>query len=150
VAQDPSINQWLALDRPLPDLISVGEWIVDGHALYEDGLGFRVAVADSEDDRVLGCVELRLQPRLQATAGYWTQSAERARGVAKRALALVCDYAFSHQLAWEIALLTLPGNIASEHVAAANGFTREDQLLSRYDQRLGREVTFNVFVRALR
>jgi RimJ/RimL family protein N-acetyltransferase len=149
-AGDYSMHRWLALDRPLPDLASVRRWIQDGHLLYKRGGGLRVAVVETSSAQLLGCVELNFPSpdRERANVGYWTMPRERKHGVASQALALLCDWAFTHDLTQTIDLLTLPGNVASERVALACNFSLADDVLISYDRRLEREVAFNVFSRS--
>ena len=53
-------------------------------------------VVDATDGRLLGAVSLHnLDPESgRCSAGYWVAAEERRRGVARRALTLLCRYAF--------------------------------------------------------
>jgi RimJ/RimL family protein N-acetyltransferase len=135
---------WLAFSAPLADSQAVRRWIRESQALYALDNGVRAAVVDEDSNRLLGCVELRIDADGVATAGYWTVHAERGRGIARGALKIIVDWAFANDLVWAVDLLTLPGNTASEHVALACGF-RRDGVHTTYDRRLGHEVTFNAF-----
>lgn len=137
------MERWLALARPLPDSKAVLEWIEDGHAFRASGEGVRLAVC-SDTGRLLGCVELLLFACGEGTAGYWTVPSARGRGVARRALGIVRDWAFESGIVWVLDVFTVPGNEASERVALACGFV-PDGLFICDEPRVGREVTFNAF-----
>jgi [ribosomal protein S5]-alanine N-acetyltransferase len=57
-----------------------------------------------------------------AEVGYWLLESARGRGVARRAVGMLCDWAFATSDLEELQLTTLPGNTASERVAIACGF----------------------------
>jgi hypothetical protein len=58
----------------------------------------------------------------EAEVGYWLLQAARGRGIARRAVGLLCGWAFASCGIELIQLTTLPGNVASERVALACGF----------------------------
>lgn len=57
--------------------------------------------------------------------GYWLLAHARGRGLARRAVRLLCQWAFEVCAISRLQLTTLPGNVASERVAAACGFRRD-------------------------
>ena len=69
-----------------------------------------------------GLVTVWINQRDRAEVGYWLLAPARGRGVARRAVRLLCEWAFRTSDLDELELTTLPGNVASEHVALACGF----------------------------
>jgi len=62
--------------------------------------------------------------------GYWIAPWARRRRAATRAVVLLSQWALGNLEMERISLLTFPGNVASEGVAAAAGYTREGVLRS--------------------
>jgi RimJ/RimL family protein N-acetyltransferase len=62
--------------------------------------------------------------------GYWCAAHERRRGIATRALRLVCRYALDELGLARIELITDVDNVASQGVAQKAGFRREGVLRS--------------------
>ena len=89
-------------------------------------------IVDATDGRLLGAVALHnLDPESgRCSAGYWVAAEERRRGVARRALGLLCGYAFAELGVKRIELWIEPGNAASLRVAETVGFAREGLLRS--------------------
>ncbi len=69
-----------------------------------------------------GLVSIWINQRDRAEVGYWLLEPARGRGVARRAVGLLCEWAFTTCPIDELELTTLPGNAASEKVATACGF----------------------------
>ena len=69
-------------------------------------------------------------PDGRCSAGYWVAAPARRQGVARRALRLLCRYAFDELDVRRIELWIDPNNAASLAVAEAVGFTREGLLRS--------------------
>jgi [ribosomal protein S5]-alanine N-acetyltransferase len=59
-----------------------------------------------------------------ANVGYWVAAVHNGRGVATRALALVCERAFGEIGLHRVEAGTLPDNYASQRVVEKNGFVR--------------------------
>ena len=81
------------------------------------------AARDTATGRLVGGCEIRLQPDGSAHVSYWTSAAERRRGYATRALALLVGYGrslgvtrFESQVATD--------NVASRRVSEKAGFRR--------------------------
>lgn len=105
------------------------EWIGRAHNAWSDGQP-RFAIADTEDDRLLGQIGMTVsEPYQSAEAYYWVAAGERRRGVASTALGLLADWAFAQDIE-RLHLLIDPDNEASHRVAARCGFTREGLLRS--------------------
>jgi RimJ/RimL family protein N-acetyltransferase len=69
-----------------------------------------------------GMVTIWVNSGGEAEVGYWLLQAARGRGIARRAVRLLCGWAFASSPIERIQLTTLPGNVASERVALACGF----------------------------
>lgn len=59
---------------------------------------------------------------LSGVVGYWAAPWARNRGATTRALKLVCGWGFEALGIETVELMTLPGNVASDRVAAKAGF----------------------------
>jgi RimJ/RimL family protein N-acetyltransferase len=90
-------------------------WIERCAAVWRTGDSHPFAIVDAENDELLGSIELH-----EATIGYWVTPHARGRGIATRALRLVCDWATQRPLR----LTTHLENAASQRVAEKAGFRR--------------------------
>ena len=86
------------------------------------GGAFVFAVRALADGRLLGGCEIRLLEHCAANLSYFTLPQHRARGVASRAVALVCQIAFVSLGVQRVVIVVDPDNIASRRVAIRNGF----------------------------
>jgi RimJ/RimL family protein N-acetyltransferase len=59
-----------------------------------------------------------------AAIGYWLLPAARGRGLATRAVRLLCDWLVAERGLRTLRLFTDPANVASQRVAERSGFTR--------------------------
>jgi RimJ/RimL family protein N-acetyltransferase len=73
-------------------------------------------------DAPAGMVTIWINGDGEAEVGYWLLESARGRGIARRAVRLVCDWAFESGDVELLQLTTLPGNVASERVASVCGF----------------------------
>ena len=79
------------------------------------------AIADATSDEVLGAIDVR--PGAGGSdVGYWVAPWARGRGIATRALRLVCAWAFDTSPVGSLELETHPENTASRRVAERAGF----------------------------
>ena len=72
----------------------------------------------------VGMVTIWIGADGEAEVGYWLLARARGKGVGRRAVRLLCDWALESGGVDRLQLTTLPGNAASERVAAGCGFTR--------------------------
>lgn len=86
------------------------------------GTRFPLAVRDARTAMLLGGCELKPLPNGAANLSYWTHPAHRGRGVASRATALACRFAFEELGLTRIEILTDLDNAPSRRVAVRNGF----------------------------
>jgi RimJ/RimL family protein N-acetyltransferase len=86
------------------------------------GTRFPFAVRDAATVTLLGGCEIRPLPSGAANLSYWTYPGHRGRGVASRAAALACRFAFEELGLTRVEILTDPDNVPSRRVALRNGF----------------------------
>ena len=141
VCQDPEIPRWTRVPSPYTE--------EDARAFIRDTLsGERAemarAIVDAESGELLGAVGLRLPEPDVGEVGYWLAVRARRRGVATRAVKLMCRWAFDEFSLARMQLHTLPGNVASERVAERAGFTREG-VLRQYAVMKGERTDITMF-----
>jgi RimJ/RimL family protein N-acetyltransferase len=141
ICQDPEIPRWTSVPSPYGEEDArkfVGS-VLDG-SFHE----LTLAIADSSADELLGALGLGLPTPGVGELGYWLGAHARGRGVATRAVRLLCAWALDELSLARIQLHTLPGNVASERVAERAGFTHEG-LLRSFAELKGRRVDINMF-----
>jgi RimJ/RimL family protein N-acetyltransferase len=82
------------------------------------------AIADDQTGELLGNIALVVENENVKSAEimYWLASWGRGRGIATRAVSLLCEWAFDQLKVKRIALKILRGNIRSQRVAERAGF----------------------------
>ncbi|HKE56685.1 MAG TPA: GNAT family N-acetyltransferase [Pyrinomonadaceae bacterium] len=88
-----------------------------------EGKRFPFAVRDAVTGELLAGCELRPLKRNAANVAYWTYPTHRRRGVAMRAVALLCVLAFEEFRFQRLEIVAHPDNVGSTKVALRNGFT---------------------------
>ena len=116
-SHDDEITRWTQVP-PSMTLLDAG-LVVAGWAGSSRVVRLQVCVGDLSP---AGLVTIWINQRGQAEVGYWLLEPARGRGVGRRAVSMLCEWAFSECDLDELELATLPGNVASEKVAAACGF----------------------------
>ena len=129
--QDPEIPRWTVVPSPYGES-EARQWLRASTTGLAAGTDLAALVVDAEDDRLLGAVAVHaIHPESgRASAGYWLAAGARGRGVATRALSLLCRYAFDELDVKRIELWIDPENAASLAVAERAGFSREGLLRS--------------------
>jgi RimJ/RimL family protein N-acetyltransferase len=92
-------------------------WVQRCAEAWREAESYPFAIVDGASGELLGSIELH---RVPATVGYWVAAAARRRGIATRALRLVCEWWSDRPLR----LTTHPENLASQRVAEKAGFRR--------------------------
>lgn len=94
------------------------------------GVSLDLGVGSADDDRLLGVIGLVADRHDEGRAeiGYWIAPAERRRGAAGRALALLSRWAVTDGGFARIDLQAAIGNTASVRAAERCGFVREGTL----------------------
>jgi RimJ/RimL family protein N-acetyltransferase len=126
-AQDQELSRFTRFPSPYSQRDARD--FIGGRVVAETGLAI-VAVADA---RLLGGIGLRDVGEGRAQLGYWVAAAERGRGVATRAVRLLCHWALAELGVQRLQLLTDPANLPSQRVALRAGFRREALLRSYLD-----------------
>jgi len=122
--QDPEIPRWTAgIPNPYEEHHARG-WISLHDRFWDEEGRAAFAFCDASTGQLLGSMTLGEVDLVQRTAvaGYWAAPWARNRGATTRALKLVCTWGFASLGVETVDLMTLPGNVASERVAAKAGF----------------------------
>jgi RimJ/RimL family protein N-acetyltransferase len=98
--------------------------IAEAEAGWAAGTMARFAIVAMPNDRVVGTVSLlHIYPeRGDAEVGYWLGEGGRGRGLARRAVAMLCAWAFDTLGLGRLHLMVDLDNAASHAVALACGF----------------------------
>jgi RimJ/RimL family protein N-acetyltransferase len=134
---------WLA---GLPDPYTLDQataYVRQCHAQAALGTGLFLAVGDAEHDLCLGAVavmKLGGEDPTTGEIGYWAHPSARGRGLMTEAVGVLTAHAFREMADGGLGLRRLElsaaaGNVASQHVAEANGFHRTG--MRRLAERLG-------------
>lgn len=120
---DPEHRRWFEF----PDaLASSLEHSLEALARWEQqriaGTRFPFAVRDAMAGTLLGGCEIKPVTRGTANLSYWTYPAHRGQGVASRAVALACRWAFEELGLKRLAIVADPDNGPSRRVAVRSGF----------------------------
>ncbi len=129
--QDPDIPRFTTVPEPYGEN-EARLWQRTAAAGLRAGTDLALVVVDEADDTLLGSVGIHnLDPETgRCSAGYWVAAPARGHGVARRALELLCGFAFAELGVERIELWIEPVNAASLRVAEAVGFRREGLLRS--------------------
>jgi RimJ/RimL family protein N-acetyltransferase len=128
--QDPEIPRWTRV--PSPYLREDAErFLAVAAAEAAAGEGVALAVCDA-DDRLIGTVGLMEldRERGHGEIGYWIAAEARGRGAARRAVALVRDWAHAELGLSRLEILANRENRPSQLVAERAGFADTGQLRS--------------------
>jgi RimJ/RimL family protein N-acetyltransferase len=115
---DDEITRWTQVPHGMT-LVDAG-LVVAGWASNSRVVRLQICLPDQGP---AGLVTVWINQRDRAEVGYWLLAPARGRGVARRAVRLLCDWAFATCGVDELELTTLLGNTASEKVATACGFS---------------------------
>jgi RimJ/RimL family protein N-acetyltransferase len=129
--QDPAIQRYTTVPSPYEER-HAREWMTATAAGMGAGTDLALLVVDAEDGELLGSVGLHaIDPASgRCSAGYWVTESARRRGVATRALGLLCRLGFDELNVRRIELWIEPENVGSIRVAESVGFLREGVLRS--------------------
>jgi RimJ/RimL family protein N-acetyltransferase len=90
-------------------------WVARCNDVWHERDSYPFAIVDADSGELLGSVELHASA---GSIGYWIAAGARRRGIATRAVRLVCGW-------WRerpVRLVTHPDNVASQRVAEKAGF----------------------------
>lgn len=128
---DPEIPRWTRVPSPYGES-DARHWLRASSTGLAAGTDLAALIVDAGDDRLLGAAALHaISPESgRCTAGYWLAAGARGRGIATRALSLLCHYGFEELGLARIELWIDPDNARSLAVAERAGFSREGLLRS--------------------
>jgi ribosomal-protein-alanine N-acetyltransferase len=129
--QDPEISRYTTVPTPYKRH-HAREWQQRAAAGIAAGSDIGAVVVDASSGELLGSVGLHgIDPATgRCAGGYWVAREARGRGVATRAMRLLCRYAVRELGIERIELWIEPSNVASQRVAEAVGFRREGLMRS--------------------
>ena len=124
-SNDPEVTRWTQVPEGLTlrdaVLVTAG-WSMPSSTIAR-------FVVSHPGTGIAGMVTVWVNSGNEAEVGYWLLAHARGRGIARRAVDRLCAWAFHVCHAERLQLTTLPGNVASERVAAACGFSRAGTLV---------------------
>jgi len=125
--QDERIQRFLPLPKPYGRTDAVA-YVSRTRRQWSEGSKAAFAITDAEDhETVLGAVNLAIAGMV-GNAAYWVLREARGRGVARRALALLTDWALGTLDLGVVLLEIRPENEASRAVALACGYHETGRL----------------------
>ncbi len=141
MCQDPEIPRWTTVPSPYTEE-HARDFVL--HGVPGRDRQVQLAIVDAEGGELLGSIGLFSKDEGVGEVGYLVAAPARGRGVATRAVKLMCRWAFEDFALARIQLHTLPGNTASERVAEKAGFTREG-VLRQYAVMKGARTDITMF-----
>ncbi|MBA2773611.1 MAG: GNAT family N-acetyltransferase, partial [Nocardioidaceae bacterium] len=138
--RDPQAQHWLSfLPSPYAEQ-DARDYLARIQLGQAEGSLLQWAVADPETNAIVGNVGFPRMQRGNAEVGYWTHPDARGRGVMTEAVSLAARHAFTPPADGGLGINRLfikaaAGNVASQQVARANGFTEYGR--ERAAERLG-------------
>jgi RimJ/RimL family protein N-acetyltransferase len=120
---EPETERWLG-HKPAPYTLDHATTFVERRRELEaTGQSVTWAVADPDDDRILGTVLwFNHTPGVECEVGWWLHPDARGRGLATRAVRTVVDHVFATMDLKRVTALVAAGNTASRAVAERLGF----------------------------
>lgn len=141
---DPITQQWLDF-LPRPYTVDDARWFIDrARSDWLTGHAAVFAIADANDDALLGAAAIQAGRTRRPFVGYWVGPWARGRGVAPRAVSLLSRWAMESLEVARLELFVEVGNVASERVAEKAGFQREG-VLRAYDDGLDGPIDLVMF-----
>ena len=127
--QDEDIGRYTSIAWPFT-LAAAELLIAEAEAGWQAGTMARFGIVALPEDRVVDTVSLlHVYPeRRDAEVGYWLGTAGRGRGLARRAVAMLCAWAFAALDLQRLHLMVDIDNAASHAVARASGFRPLDEV----------------------
>jgi RimJ/RimL family protein N-acetyltransferase len=142
---DPAIAQWTRVPDPYTRE-DASSWIALAEITRRHGSALHLLIAGIDDDRLRGSigVELRDRPQPHGEVGYWIAAEHRRRGLARRAVSLLAEWALGALALRRLEIHVLPDNESSRKVARGAGFEFESMRPVEFK---GRVEQFEVYVR---
>ena len=138
IVQDPEVIRWTTIPAG-QDETATRQWMQRGMAGLAVGSDLSLVIADATTDEPLGTIGLHEINRAagRAVAGYVLAREVRGKGLGRRALRLLCAFAFDELRLARVELTIEAENHASRSMAEAVGF-REEGVLRSYMTIAGR------------
>jgi RimJ/RimL family protein N-acetyltransferase len=137
--QDPEIPRWTLIPTPYRHG-DASSFVMTAADQARSGEGAMLAIVSADGDGLLGSIGVGVDRRHGiGEIGYWVVAGARRRGIATRALRLLCDWAFEALGLARLELTVHPPNAASRRVAEKAGFECEG-LLRAYRAQRGKRV----------
>jgi RimJ/RimL family protein N-acetyltransferase len=130
--RDPDVSRYTTVPSPYQPSHTV-EWMQRGLAGLASGTDLQTVIAEADGADVLGTIGLHEINRIasRCVAGYLVAPWARRRGIAARALCLICGYALNDLHLQRVEVTIEAENVASRATAQSVGF-REEGLLRSY------------------
>jgi len=131
IVQDPEITRWTTIPAG-QSAQGTREWMQRGMAGLAMGSDLALVIADAATNEPVGTIGLHEINRAteRATAGYVLARELRGNGLGRRALRLLCAFAFDELRLLRVEVTIESENAASRGVAEAVGFKEEGTLRS--------------------
>ena len=132
IVQDRDVTRWTTIPAGQTET-GTREWLQRGMAGMATGSDLALVITDARSDAPLGTIGLHEINRAteRAVAGYVLARESRGKGLGRRALALICAFAFRDLRLARVEVTVEPENIASRATAESVGF-REEGLVRSY------------------
>ena len=129
--KDPAVTRWTTIPATQTPA-GTREWMQRGMAGIASGSDLPLVIADAESDRPLGTIGLHEIHRgaERAVAGYVIARDARRQGFGRRALTLLCRFAFDELRLARVEVTIEPDNLPSRALAQSVGFSEEGLLRS--------------------
>jgi RimJ/RimL family protein N-acetyltransferase len=144
--RDPEMHRWMPEEEEPFDDDRAGEFVAAASRLLSEGTMLAMAVSDeSSGGEVAGSLIFNIWTAHHWNVGYWIAAAYRGHGLVTQAVSAATRWAFEDRPELSrISLYTVPGNLASQRVAARAGFHREGTL-RKWAYVRGRELDWTMF-----
>jgi len=131
LVQDPEVIRWTTIPAGQTQN-GTREWMQRGMAGLASGSDLALVIADAETDEPIGTIGLHEINRAtdRATAGYVLARESRGKGLGRRALRLICAYAFDGLRLARVEVTIEADNASSRATAESVGFRQEGVLRS--------------------
>ena len=117
---------WLPWCHPDFEIEESETWIAEQVRLWDAGAEFEMVIVGEVGEYLGGCGLNRIDPAEgSANLGYWIRSSATGRGIAPRAVGLVCRWAFENTDLQRLEIVCAVGNVRSQRVAEKAGAIRE-------------------------
>lgn len=128
--RDPEMRRWMPEEEADPfDADVAASFVKEAARLRAEARALPIAIEDSATGRVIGSVTFNVWDRYHWNVGYWVVTERRGQGLASKTVSRLARWAFeAHPGLERLSLYTLPGNEASQRVAAHAGFRLEGVL----------------------